>query len=50
MKYWVTILVSTDDVRPIYVGYSEKKANEIAFINEDVDRGYYCYVKCYETK
>ena len=50
MKYWITILVSTDDVRPIYVGHSEAKANEVALINENVDCGYYCYVKCYEAK
>jgi len=50
MKCWVTILVSTDDVRPIYVGYSQAKANEVALMNENTDNGYYCYVKYYGSK
>lgn len=47
---WVVILQNTDDVRPIYIGSSKKKADKIASENEDIDRCTYCYVKLYEKE
>ena len=49
MKVYVTIIVG-DDVRPIYIGKSKKKAEKIAKENEDIEKYIYCYISYYDSK
>jgi len=50
MKVYVTIVVSSDSVRAIYVGKSKKQAEKKAKEYEDIGRGIYCYVSLYNSK
>lgn len=45
---WVVILQTENDIRPIYVGSSKKKADKIAAENEDINNCRYCYVCWYD--